>query len=83
VLALLTTWVAGVLQGKAYRKTATAVGGGFFIAYIIKIVIDLISDPTDHNLLPFELVFVAFIIICLTSAGIALAWIIRKCFRFS
>ncbi|MES2372607.1 MAG: hypothetical protein V4557_08510 [Bacteroidota bacterium] len=82
-LSIAITWVAGVLPGKQYLKIVSAVSGGFFMAYVIKIIIDLINNPTDHNLWPFELVIIAFIIICVTSAGIALAWITRKCFRFS
>lgn len=83
VLALIITWIASVLSGNKYLRIVLTVQGGFFIAYIIKIVEDLAHNPTDHNLLPFELIFVGLISICTTFAGIALAWITRKLFRFS
>jgi hypothetical protein len=83
VLALVTTWIAGVLAGRQYLWIVFSVAGGFFIAYIIKTVLDLAHNPTDHNLLPFELIFVGFIAACVTFSGIALAWITRKLFRFS
>ena len=83
VLALIITWIASVLSGNKYLRIVLTVQGGFFIAYIIKIVEDLAHNPTDHNLLPFELIFVGLISICTTFSGIALAWITRKLFRFS
>jgi hypothetical protein len=33
--------------------------GGFFAAHICLVVADCASDPTNHNLWPFEFVFLA------------------------
>ncbi len=82
-MALITTFVAGILTGRKYLLIVSTVAGGFFVAYIIKIVEDVARNSTDHNLLPFELIFVGFISLCATFTGIALAWISRKLFRFS
>jgi hypothetical protein len=50
---------------------------GFFLAWVIKVVIDATKDPTSHNLLPFELAIMLFIAFIATSIGIGLAVLVQ------
>lgn len=43
------------------KKIVIIVPSGLIIATIIKIIIDGVSDPTSHNLWPFEIILLAVI----------------------
>jgi hypothetical protein len=64
------------------RSTLFTTTLGYLLALVIKIVIDLQSDPTSHNLLPFELVISG--VVGLTGAGVgtAIGSMLRKGVRF-
>lgn len=68
----------------AYRTTGKnkiiffTVAGGFISAIILKIVIDIFINPTDHNLWPFELILFLIAAFIFTGAGIGFGWGIRK-----
>ena len=54
------------------------VPGGFMMAYIIKIIIDCIADPTSHNLWPFEIIILSIIIFLSVLIGLGLGILIKK-----
>lgn len=54
------------------------VAGGFILAIVLKIVIDIFIDPTDHNLWPFELVLYMIAAFIFSGAGVGLGWGMRK-----
>lgn len=53
--------VVYVVEDSPPFKTALLIVAGGLIAMTCRIVFDVISDPTSHNLLPFEYILYAFI----------------------
>jgi hypothetical protein len=53
------------------------VPGGFMGAYIIKVIIDVISDPTSHNLLPIEIILLSIIIVLAVLIGLGIGMLIK------
>lgn len=51
---------AGVQNGR-YRL-ASCVLGGLFVSNLVLIIVDCWSDPTNHNLAPFEFIEIAFLV---------------------
>ena len=45
---------------------------------VSKIVIDVLIDPTDHNLWPFELALYMMAAFIFSGAGVGLGWGMRK-----
>ena len=66
-----------------FRNVLLAVGGGIPTAVLCRIVFETISDPTTHNLWPFEVVIAS--IVGLTVGAIAgwLGGIAQKFFKNS
>ena len=55
-----------------------AVAGGFILAIILKIIIDIFINPSDHNLWPFELILYMMAAFLFSGAGVGLGWGMRK-----
>jgi peptidoglycan/LPS O-acetylase OafA/YrhL len=54
------------------------VAGGFILAIILKIVIDILINPTDHNLWPFELILYMMAAFIFSGVGVGLGWGMKK-----
>ncbi len=74
---LLATYMAFRVKDK--NKTIFfTVAGGFILAIILKIVIDIFIDPSNHNLWPFELILFMIAAVIFSGAGVGLGWGMRK-----
>ncbi len=51
--------------------------GAIVDAWIVRVAIDLVRDPTTHNLLPFEFVIVGFVSVAWAGGGVLAgrAWV--------
>lgn len=74
--------IAGVVAAVAARlaihestlRTAGLISAGFASATGLRAIVDLVGDPTSHNLLPFELAIAAVVGFLAGLAGAALTW---------
>ena len=74
---LLATYTS--FQTKDKNKAILfTVAGGFILAIVSKIVIDVLINPTDHNLWPFELALYMMAAFIFSGAGVGLGWGMRK-----
>jgi peptidoglycan/LPS O-acetylase OafA/YrhL len=63
----------GVETGK-YR-VASCILGGLFLSNLVLIIVDCWSDPTNHNLAPFEFIMIGFLALpAFIGAGFATAF---------
>jgi hypothetical protein len=46
-------------------------------AYVIKLIIEVISDPTSHNLWPFEIISLSMIVVLAALLGIGLGIVVK------
>jgi hypothetical protein len=77
---LIAALCAGILAyNTVHRKSKLIlyVVAAHLIALIIKIVIDCMKDPTDHNLFPFEVAFFFIVDMICCLALVLLARLIR------
>ena len=51
--------------------------GCFMAAYVIKLIIEVISDPTSHNLWPFEIISLSMIVVLAALLGIGLGIVVK------
>lgn len=56
IMALLGGFLGVLFLRKSVFQAVQLVVTGFLIAVILRIIVDGISDPTSHNLFPFELI---------------------------
>lgn len=54
------------------------VAGGFILAVVLKIIIDILINPTDHNLWPFELILYMMAAFIFSGVGVGLGWGMKK-----
>jgi len=66
-----------VLQRKIV-DTATLISFGFIAAVLIRVIIDIIQDSTDHNLWPLELFLTLLIVFPTSLLGALLGTFFRK-----
>ena len=59
ILTILLSLLVSLITKDQSKKVLYTIAPGFIIATIIKIIIDSISDPSTHNLLPFEMIYYA------------------------
>jgi len=78
IAALIAGFVGVVLLRRTTKNSTFLVTSGFLMAVIIKAFIDYFEDPTNHNLIPFELLIT--IVIALPPAFIG-AWVGNKLIR--
>lgn len=76
LLALLFSLITKGQNKKIFYTTVP----GFIIATIIKIIIDSISDPSTHNLLPFEMIYYAIISFLAVLIGVGVGFVIKRFF---
>jgi energy-converting hydrogenase Eha subunit A len=76
LLALLFCLITKEQNKRIFFTTAI----GFITATIIKIIIDIIYDSTNHNLLPFEVIYYAIIAFLAATIGVGLGFMIKKIF---
>jgi peptidoglycan/LPS O-acetylase OafA/YrhL len=50
----------------------------FPVAVIIRVVIDTMEDPTDHNLWPFEVVFAGVVSLAAVVPGLLVGGLVRR-----
>jgi hypothetical protein len=78
---LLRWLMAAVIAGFAGRwfarypaaRTALLVAAGFAVAVIGRVIVEVMADPTDHNLWPFEVVIALVVGVIGAFAGALLA----------
>jgi hypothetical protein len=64
--------IAGL--GRIFWVTLAA----FPVAVMIRVVVDTMQDPTDHNLWPFELIFAAVVSLVAVVPGLLVGAIVRR-----
>ncbi len=50
------------------------------VAFLLKVIIDWISDPTNHNLLPFEIIILIIFDALACAIGVAIGLFLRETF---
>jgi hypothetical protein len=75
VLAGLSGFAVNIgVQNGRYRL-ASCILGGLFVSNLVLIFVDCWSDPTNHNLAPFEFIEIAFLASpAYVGAGLAAAF---------
>ena len=71
ILTVVLALLSSLLTNEQNKKIIYTIVSGFIVATIIKIIIDSISDPSSHNLLPFEIIY--YMVIAFLSAGIGVS----------
>ena len=74
---LLATYTSFQTKDK-HKAILFTVAGGFILAIVSKIIIDILINPTDHNLWPFELALFMLAAFIFSGAGVGLGWGMRK-----
>jgi len=74
LLALLFCLITKGQNKRIFFTTAI----GFITATIVKITIDMIYDSTNHNLLPFEVIYYAIIAFLASLIGVSTGYVIKK-----
>jgi hypothetical protein len=73
---------AGLVGGSVIRpgviRPALAVAGGFALADVARIVVDLTRDATSHNLWPLELVFMGVLGFLTGLLGVGIARLLQR-----
>ena len=84
-LALLATGAASMagafVLGRRWRdalRWAVALAAGLLSAFLIRLVMDIAHDPTDHNLWPIELVLDFVLTLAWSVPGAAIGWGARR-----
>ena len=77
-LTILLTLVFCLMTKEQNKSIFFMTALGFIVATIIKIIIDGISDPSTHNLLPFEIIYYAIIAFFASAIGVGIAFVIKK-----
>lgn len=72
ISALIAGFIGVILLRKSTKHSTIVVTTGFLLAVIIKVNIDYFDDPSNHNLVPFELLIT--LLIALPPAFIG-AWV--------
>ena len=75
-LALLFT----VFSKETNKMIIPAVFCGYMGAYIIQVIIDIISDPTSHNLWPIEIILLTWTVLPSALIGYGLGFVVKKLF---
>ena len=78
VLVFLLATYASFQTKNKNKAILFTVAGGFILAIIAKIIIDILINPSDHNLWPFELVLYLMAAFLFSGAGVGLGWGMRK-----
>jgi H+/Cl- antiporter ClcA len=76
-----TGMLAGAIGAAALRgfvQPTACVSLGFVVACMARVVVDLIKDPTTHNLLPFEVVMAAVAGLISGAAGVLVARLAQR-----
>jgi len=78
VLVFLLATYASFQTKNKNKSILFIVAGGFILGIIVKIIIDILINPTDHNLWPFELVLYLMAAFLFSGAGVGLGWGMRN-----
>jgi hypothetical protein len=70
ILTMLLALVFSIATRLEILKIIFATTGGVLLSLIIKIIIDGYYDPTSHNLWPFEIIIVGFLILVACVVGV-------------
>lgn len=86
VFALISIAVALIFASNDFRKSmlmGATVAAGAIGAVAVRIVIDVVGDPTSHNLWPFEIVIASLFVVPSALLGSAVGVVIRRLIRRS
>lgn len=50
----------------------------FPAAVALRVVVEVMADPTDHNLWPFELVYAGVVSLVAVVPGLLIGWLVRR-----
>jgi len=79
---LLCAGIASVLGVSALRQPpvrwAASISVGVMCGWVLRVVLDLTQDPTNHNLLPIEGLIDAIGLTIATGLGAAIGYVMRK-----
>lgn len=81
VFALISIAVALIFASNDFRKSmlmGAAVAAGAIGAVAVRIVIDVVGDPTSHNLWPFEMVIASLSVVPSALLGSAVGVVVRR-----
>jgi len=78
ILTILLSLFVSLITKDQYKKIGYTIVSGFILATIIKIMIDSISDPSTHNLLPFELIYYAIMAFLAALIGVGAGFVIKR-----
>lgn len=77
IFCLIAGLYLGATSDRPLSTLALSVCGGVAIAQVVRIIVDCTIDPTNHNLWPFEFVFM---MICCFPSALVGAWVGRRLF---
>ncbi len=83
IIAVLVAAMFAVGDLKHSMMIGGATAGGAIAAIVIRIVIDVVGDPTSHNLWPFELALAGIFIVPSALLGAAVGMVARRVFSRS
>lgn len=78
VFCLLAGLHLGAISDRLLSALALSICGGVAIAQVVRIIVDCTIDPTNHNLWPFEFVFM---MICCFPSALVGGWVGRRFFN--
>jgi hypothetical protein len=78
ILTLLLALLSSLSTKDQNKKIFYTIVAGFIVATIIKIIIDTISDPSSHNLLPFEIIYYTIIAFLSAGLGVGVSLLIKR-----
>jgi hypothetical protein len=80
IFVMLLAFIFTLLSREINKTIISAVACGYMGAYIIEIIIDVISDSTSHNLWPFEIILLSLTTVLSALIGFGLGYLIKKVF---
>ncbi len=81
VFALISVAAAMIFASRDLRQSmmiGAGVAVGAMAAIIIRVIVDVVADPTSHNLWPFELVIASLFIVPSALLGAAVGVVVRR-----
>ena len=69
VIAFVTGALGVMLMKRAVRESSLLVTTGFVLAVFLRVIFEILKDPTSHNLWPFEILITILIALPASMLG--------------